>query len=176
MGGPGCRVHDLQGCINVSPAWFQQGHMWPKHVPKVSVALKCTNSDDSDRKWVQNMDVPLAILSATLLVMHPDLYTAGPQAFLQISDLVYSGTSVMVNHSIPWHRDLNSKPQWLNLLTTIGDYFTVFCHYGPTTIHLPILIAPLPYSPGTIVAMSGKIVQHQVVTKEGHQLCLAFYM
>ncbi|KAG2029646.1 hypothetical protein BDR03DRAFT_1018115 [Suillus americanus] len=70
------------GCINISPAWFQQGrekHGFPNldpedgFSPEVSVALK----GDAGRNITMSLQRSSIIISAALRVMHPDLYWAG---------------------------------------------------------------------------------------------------
>lgn len=82
----------------------------------------------------------MAILSSALAVMHPDMYLTGHEAMTQLgmwatekglADMVevmglwpsvYSITSVMVNQSSPMYKDVNSQPQWLDLLISVGEY------------------------------------------------------
>jgi hypothetical protein len=139
------------------------------------------------------MQQPFALLSGALAIMHPDLYMAGRTAFdnlrarLQSADnphasefmdmalllqgwaTVYSGASVMVNRSSPWHRDINSCPQWFDLLASIGDYCGI-------NIDLPTIGASLPYGPRTVIAFCGKLICHWVLAGSGNRMCLAFYM
>ncbi|KAG1721630.1 uncharacterized protein EDB91DRAFT_1088394 [Suillus paluster] len=60
------------GCINLSPAWFQQGHENLSD-PVVSASLKGPFSENILKAIAR----PAAIASAALRVMHPEQYWAG---------------------------------------------------------------------------------------------------
>ncbi|KAG1725110.1 hypothetical protein EDB19DRAFT_1915226 [Suillus lakei] len=60
------------GCINLSPAWFQQGHK-NQLDPEVSASLKGASSE----KILKVIARPAAIATAALRVMHPEQYWAG---------------------------------------------------------------------------------------------------
>ncbi|KAG1817552.1 uncharacterized protein BJ212DRAFT_1480126 [Suillus subaureus] len=59
-------------CINLSPAWFQQGHE-NQSDPEVSASLKAASSEKTLKVIVR----PAAIATAALRVMHPEQYWAG---------------------------------------------------------------------------------------------------
>ncbi|KAG1803487.1 uncharacterized protein BJ212DRAFT_1304538 [Suillus subaureus] len=59
------------GCINLSPAWFQQGHE-NQLDPEVSASLKGASS----KKILKVIVRPAAIATAALRVMHPEQYWA----------------------------------------------------------------------------------------------------
>ncbi|KAF8546211.1 hypothetical protein OG21DRAFT_1427731, partial [Imleria badia] len=83
--------------------------------------------------------------------------------------LVYCVTSVMVNRSCPVHLDAHRRPQWLDLLVMVGEYEEV-------DMVLPSLGLRLCYSPGSVVAMSGQLMQHGVGSIKGNQGVVSFYM
>ncbi|KAG1723675.1 uncharacterized protein EDB91DRAFT_1255574 [Suillus paluster] len=60
------------GCINLSPAWFQQGHE-NQVDPAVSASLNGASLEDILKAIVR----PAAIATAALRVMHPEQYWAG---------------------------------------------------------------------------------------------------
>ncbi|KAG1719567.1 hypothetical protein EDB19DRAFT_1918744 [Suillus lakei] len=60
----------IPGCINLSPAWFLQGHPAPKFHPQVSATLK----EFDGRSFSQAMYRLAALIAAALRVMHPKLY------------------------------------------------------------------------------------------------------
>ncbi|KAG1870278.1 hypothetical protein DFJ58DRAFT_723175 [Suillus subalutaceus] len=77
------------GCINISPAWFQQGrekHGFPNldpedgFSPEVSAALK----GDAGRNITISLQRSGIIISAALQVMHPDLYWAGMETQVRL--------------------------------------------------------------------------------------------
>ncbi|KAG2039583.1 hypothetical protein BDR03DRAFT_1008902 [Suillus americanus] len=67
------------GCINLSLAWFQQGHE-NQSDPEVSASLKGPSSE------VKAIARPAAIATAALRVMHPQQYWTGLQAFASLGD------------------------------------------------------------------------------------------
>ncbi|KIK71918.1 hypothetical protein PAXRUDRAFT_22640 [Paxillus rubicundulus Ve08.2h10] len=86
-------------------------------------------------QWLQAGPLQNVILSATLMVMHPDLYVLGRETFLKLASstqdedmqqiipewsMVYSVVLVIVNQATPLHRDLSCQVQWLDMLATIG--------------------------------------------------------
>ncbi|KIK72488.1 hypothetical protein PAXRUDRAFT_180569, partial [Paxillus rubicundulus Ve08.2h10] len=64
----------IRGAIELSPAWYQQGQVPYRHRPKVSAILKASHADPGPQQWLQAGALQNAILSVTLMVMHPDLY------------------------------------------------------------------------------------------------------
>ncbi|KAG0696450.1 hypothetical protein DFH29DRAFT_879362 [Suillus ampliporus] len=123
------------GCINVSPAWFQQGHE-NQLDPQVSASLKGALSE----KILKAIARPAAIATAALRVMHPEQYWAGLRAFgslgekaqskelpkmsetLQYWASVFNSLSVISNQQTPNHRDHLSIPECFDILTSVGNY------------------------------------------------------
>ncbi|KAG1735478.1 hypothetical protein EDD22DRAFT_852356 [Suillus occidentalis] len=58
------------GCINLSLAWFMQGHPVPKFHPQVSATLK----EVEGQSFCQAMHRLAVLIAAALRVMHPNLY------------------------------------------------------------------------------------------------------
>ncbi|KAI6009979.1 hypothetical protein BKA83DRAFT_4133076 [Pisolithus microcarpus] len=135
-----CDCADLKGTIDLSPAWFQQGHGPPNHCPEVSHLLKARMGLQGPRGWLADMAGVHALLSGALMVIHPRMYRAGKEALshlsakanaeadtdmisaLSIWNNVYSSMSIMVNRATPYHTDINGRPSWLDMLLTVGDY------------------------------------------------------
>ncbi|KAF8833841.1 hypothetical protein BDN67DRAFT_916160 [Paxillus ammoniavirescens] len=140
---------DLESCLNVSPGWFQQGR-------SVSATLKVHNTDQEGRKCLDDMLIPLSVLSAALAIMHPDLYAAEMAALLECWPSVFSTSSVIVNHETPFHRDHNSRVQWFDLLASIG------CYPG-SVFDMTTLGTACYYPPGSVIGISGNLVRHGVV-------------
>ena len=67
------------------------------------------------------------------------------------------------------HRDNSSRPECFDMLLTLGNY-------DDGEIVFPNLGVWLRYNPGTLVALSGKLIQHGVEEVDGDRVCLAFYM
>ncbi|KAG2044164.1 hypothetical protein BDR03DRAFT_1004508 [Suillus americanus] len=79
------------GCINILPAWFQQGrekHGFPNldledgFSPEVLATLK----GDAGRKITTSLQWSSIIVSAALQVMHPDLYWAGIETHVRLGE------------------------------------------------------------------------------------------
>lgn len=128
-----------------------------------------------------------ALLSASLAIMHPEMYLAGQQAMLKLlrwssgqdnaemQDVlaiwpsVFSVISVMVNRMSPLHTDRNGRPQLFDLLITVGNY-------GDLDIAIPTVSRKFRYNPGTAIAFSGQLLQHGVGQCEDDRAVLSFYM
>ncbi|KAG2131000.1 uncharacterized protein EDB93DRAFT_1255661 [Suillus bovinus] len=128
------------GCINLSPAWFFQGHLAPKFYPHVLVALE--------------------------EVMHPNLYWSSLATKLALGlwaadkkldkignclrewASVFTALTIMCNRRSLLHRDPLSRPQWFDVMTTFGNY-------GVATIKMPNLGIECVYPAGSMVPGSG---------------------
>ncbi|KAI9430701.1 hypothetical protein H4582DRAFT_2063488 [Lactarius indigo] len=149
-------LEGLQGVINISPAWFQQGH-------EVSTALRKPAVLD----WLDCITQSNSILSAILAVIHPELYNAGQDTFKQLRECaeiqpqdvlhqwtsVFNGISVICNHLMLPHQDGNSRKQWL-----------------------PGIGLLLEYGPGSVVGLLGGTLKHEVHNFEGERVCYAYFM
>ncbi|KAG2126356.1 uncharacterized protein EDB93DRAFT_1065907, partial [Suillus bovinus] len=69
------------GCINLSPAWFQQGHENLADL-EVSASLKGPLSEGI----LNSIARPAAITSAALRIMHPEQYWAGLRTFSSLGE------------------------------------------------------------------------------------------
>jgi len=126
-----------------------------------------------------------ALLSAILAVIHPKLYEAGretlsrlrnipeiepgPQNVLRRWTSVFSGVSVICNRKTPLHRDSKSRFQWYDMLVSLG-------RYTDCDLDLPGLGVSLTYNPGTVVGLSGMMLEHAVPSFEGDRVCYAYFM
>ncbi|KIK74429.1 hypothetical protein PAXRUDRAFT_175730, partial [Paxillus rubicundulus Ve08.2h10] len=168
----------------LSPAWYQQGRVPYRHQPEVSAILKASHANPGPRKWLQARALQNAILSATLMFMHPDLYALGRETLLRLASstqeedmqqiilewsTVYLVVSMIVNQMTAFHRDLSCQVQWLDMLATIG---------GDPDLHIELenFRVRLAYSPGTVVGLSRKVLQHGVPASVSDQVCLAYHM
>ena len=82
---------------------------------------------------------------------------------------VYTNLSLISNRKTPLHRDPQSRSDWFDLLATVGEYQDCF-------LNIPTLGVQLEYSPGTVVAFSGRLLRHGVIEEGGDRCCLAYYM
>ena len=130
-------------------------------------------------EWLDVISESNAVLSAILAVIHPSLYDAGWQAINQLKDTpetgsqdilmrwasVSSGVSVISNCETVPHRDGMSRYNWYDMLATSGNYRS--CN-----LELPGLGISLEYGPGTVVGISGKVLDHAVPCFEGDRVCM----
>lgn len=133
--------------------------------------------------WLNAVSESNAVLSAILAVIHPTLYDAGRQTTERLSgspnicppDIldrwasVFSGVAVISNRSSPSHRDGGSRYNWYDVLVTLG-------RYQNCGLTLPGLGITLEYGPGTVVGISGMMIEHAVPDVEGDRLCYAYFM
>ncbi|KAG2338191.1 hypothetical protein BDR05DRAFT_853735, partial [Suillus weaverae] len=169
-------------CINLSPAWFQQGHENQLDL-EVSTSLKGASSE----KILKAIARPGAIAMVALRVMHPEQYWAGLRAFsslgekaeskelpkmsetLQYWASVFNSLSVICNRQTPNHRDHLSIPECLDILTMVGNY-------SNAQMSMPSLQLEFRYDLGCMIGFSGRIVRHGVHAVEGDWIAWAWYM
>ncbi|KAG1723788.1 uncharacterized protein EDB91DRAFT_1255522 [Suillus paluster] len=150
------------GCINLSPAWFQQRHE-NQVDPAVSASLNGASSEDILKAIAR----PAAIATAALRVMHPEQYWAGLRAFASLEEkaqskqlpkmsetlqywaTVFNSHSVICNRETPNHRDHSLIPECFDILTSVGNYSNAWMR---------------------------RIVRHGVHAVEGDQIARAWYM
>ncbi|KAI5998542.1 hypothetical protein F5J12DRAFT_724819, partial [Pisolithus orientalis] len=116
-------------------------------------------------QWIHAVQMPLAILSATLSIMHPPLYNAGHQAMWQLTEwsamndpkmsaalqhwpMVYTNISMIANWSAPLHHDPQSCANWCDMLISVSNY-------SEGMLDIPSLGLQFDYQPSTVVAFSG---------------------
>ena len=81
-----------------------------------------------------------------------------------------SGISVISNRASVCHMDLNGHKEWYDFLLTAGTY-------NECWFRLPDLDLKLKYLPGTVVALNGRILKHEVVEwKGGDRVCYAHWI
>ncbi|KAG2029392.1 hypothetical protein BDR03DRAFT_815127, partial [Suillus americanus] len=167
------------GCINISPAWFQQGREVHGFLPEVSAALK----GDAGRNITTSLQRSGIIVSAALWVMHPDLYWAGMETqvrlgkwasryeldemhyHLQRWTSVFNVVSIICNRWSPPHRD----PKSFDIMTTAG-------RYHPVVMDFMNLRIKFLYDSGSILASSCRLVRHYMNVEEGNRIVTAWYM
>ncbi|KAG2127671.1 hypothetical protein DEU56DRAFT_758558 [Suillus clintonianus] len=180
------------GCINISPAWFQQGrekHGFPNldpedgFSPEVSAALK----GEAGCKIMVSLQRSGIIVSAALRVIHPDLYWARMETqvrlgtwaaqyglddmhhHLQRWTSVFNVVSIICNHWTPPHRDPKCRPAAFDIMTTAGVYHLAIMDF----MNLGIKFL---YDSGSILASSCRLVRHYMNVEEGNRIVTAWYM
>lgn len=159
----------------------------------VSIPLK-EKAGDAALNWCRETKSFSELLGGVLSVIHPELYNIAREAMIKLSSGPESGgpwvpceevprlhdvlstwghpwtaLSVMVNRSTPFHRDVNGRNSWMDLLVTVGDY-----KLG--RLELPGLGVRLVYDPWTVVGLLGKVVRHGAGEVDGERACIAYYM
>jgi hypothetical protein len=125
------------------------------------------------------------VCNAITSIISPTLYSAGLSAIGQIQrgsvlavhhpcvdrwTSVWTGISIIVNRATPMHRDWGAAPPFYDLLVSGGTHAD--CH-----LNLPDLGTRLWYLPGTAVAVSGRVLRHEVPDwLEGERICCAHFI
>lgn len=82
----------------------------------------------------------------------------------------FSGVAVMCNRETPRHRDPNGRDNWYDLLFTMGTYDNL-------DLLLPGLNSAFCYTPGTVVALCGRVLSHEAKSIiSGDRVCYAWFM
>jgi hypothetical protein len=82
----------------------------------------------------------------------------------------FSGIGIIVNRKTPLHRDPSGRMEWYDILLAAGTYTTA-------TLDVADLGARFKYTPGTVVALCGRVFRHGVMSWEGgERICYAHYM
>ena len=138
--------------------------------------------------WLEQMLESSTLLGALLRIFHPEQFTSCMMALQVMADFPevvkeeeqvlnilrlwsspYSSYSVVSNRRSVIHRDNSSRPECFDTLLTLGDYADGIMVFPNLGVHLR-------YNPGTLIALSGKLIQHGVEEVDGNRVCLAFYM
>lgn len=141
-------------------------------------------SPDAREYLVRTQNLEL-LCNAVTSVINPSLYDAGLRAIQAIKASapfhghrtnlahwvsVWSGYALIVNRETPPHRDSGSAPPTYDLLVSGGTH--VFCD-----LNLPDIGTSLPYGPGTMVGLCGKVLRHSVMSwAGGERICSAHFM
>ncbi|TFK58478.1 hypothetical protein BDN72DRAFT_782038, partial [Pluteus cervinus] len=177
--------NEFQGCINISPAWFQRGHDTNNDNLEVSALLK---SPGPARKWVLQMIPTFHLLNAIARIIHPDQHMIGRQAINKLMrdpswvkegmsakelmdswTTVFSALAIILNRDTPAHRDMSSPQFGLDMMLSVGGYTSAY-------MTLPGLGLELLWTSGAITALSGPLIVHEVKNSPADRLCIAFYM
>ena len=82
---------------------------------------------------------------------------------------IFSGVSIIANRITPSHRDDNGHHPWFDLLFSAGQHEAAI-------LKVPELKGHFSYLPGTLVALCGKVLRHEVPSYKGSdRLCIAHY-
>ena len=82
----------------------------------------------------------------------------------------FPGISVISNRASICHLDINGHKEWYDFLVAAGTYKKCWFRF-------PGLDLRLEYLPGTVVALNGRILRHEVVEWEGgDRVCYAHWV
>ena len=141
-------------------------------------------SDDA-AKFLASTEQFNLICNAVTSVVSPALYSAGLSCISQIQygsvladhhpvvdrwTSAWSGCSLIVNRTTPKHRDWGAAPSAYDLLVSARTH-------TDCNLHLSDIGARLQYLPGTAVAISGKVLRHEVPDwVGGERICCAYFI
>lgn len=123
------------------------------------------------------------LLDGILAVTHPSLYRAAlalnrtimedhPACTSAMSQwpFCFNAAHIVVNRSTPLHRDTSSRPEWFDLLLSLGTY-------GRTAVMaMRTLGICVPYDAGSVVTLSSQLVLHGVPEVPPDRICYALLM
>ncbi|KAH9476467.1 hypothetical protein JR316_0010379 [Psilocybe cubensis] len=170
------------GNINFSPAWFQQGHETSN---PLEVSLDLCNP--IGQEFIRDTTTSSALLGAILSIIHPEQYRAGMKFLQRLAaepELVHKAEilkqiltiwsspfgvmTVISNRDTPYHRDNGSCYSWYDFLMPLGKG-----EHG--RLELPGLGLRYKYDPMTLVAITGRLLQHGAVC-DGDRAVIVYYM
>lgn len=155
----------------------------PLYGLSVSRHLRLASDDDSP-SWLIDATESIALISASMSILHPGLYAAGMQCMYALGTVeedplvrstmetwpsIFNAIQIISNRETPRHRDPQTRCEWFDLLCTLGTYITA-------DLFLEGLGLKLDYQPGTLVAISGRLIPHSVGKCPPDRVCYAFYM
>lgn len=82
---------------------------------------------------------------------------------------VYTAVTILANRATRYHRDLGSRFEWYDLLTSFGPYVKAPLYLGPIGLRVNNY-------PGTVCAFSGMAWSHAVRTIHSSRVSMAFYI
>jgi hypothetical protein len=120
-----------------------------------------------------------------MALIAPDLYTIGEEAVMRLKQgdelfrldknvvwwpSIFSAFQVIVNRITCAHCDSGSAPAFYDLLTSSDTHQTC-------TFQIANMGFGMSYAPGTVIAIAGKVLLHEVEKWEGgERICIAHYM
>lgn len=166
----------------IDPAQFISNEQTVQEHPEVASNLKTPAS----LEWLDATSKSNMILSAILAVIHPELYKAGQEVHANLRNdsrfqrhdvnfaldrwgSAFTGVAVISNRVTPDHRDGGSRKQWYDILVTLGPYRDCKLKFAGLGVNLD-------YGPGTVIGLSGMVLQHAVPEFQGERLCYAYFM
>ena len=132
------------------------------------------------RRWLDASKDFHALATAFLRVVHPALYNTATDVMKTLSTqevirphitewgLPFTAVSLICNRETIQHRDLKTGETMYDLLVSVGPY-------GSTELEITQANLRVDYKPGTMVALTGRLLLHGVPRCNGSRLCQAYY-
>ncbi|KAG1908786.1 uncharacterized protein F5891DRAFT_1180352 [Suillus fuscotomentosus] len=160
-------VGPTPGCINLSLAWFQQGHENVSD-PEVSASLKGPSCENILKAIARPAAIVIEALSNLgNIALSKDLPQM-PEA-LQYWASVFNTLSIISNRETPHHQDHMSIAKCFDILTTMENY-------SNARMTMPSLQLEFKYNSSCMIAFYRRIVRHGVYDVEGDRIAWAWYM
>lgn len=140
------------------------------------------------QNWLRDNLEFLAICGGLLSIIHPELYELGAKAIQRLSDdprylrdpehlqdalrywiVPFSGVAIISQRETPTHRDVGCRPNWYDLLTTLGEY-------EGATMRLPDLGYCLQYESGTMIGLCARVIRHGVEKQIPGRVCVSLFV
>lgn len=89
----------------------------------------------------------------------------------------FSGIAIICNRKTKAHTDTNGDLKWYDYLLSLGSHSMQAGRENRTFLELDQIGAKLSYAPGTVIALSGKLLKHAVRTWDTEdRVCFAHFI
>jgi hypothetical protein len=186
------------GNMNISPAWFEQGHevfmaVLPEFISLIEQSeeylLKVSeilSRETPTCEWLKANKLPFALIGGILSIIQPSLFDMGIQALEALSSnpKLCDNPGRLREVLEFWHVPFSAISVISNRVTPLHcdtggraewmDFLLALGKYDNGRLSVPAFGYNFKYNPGTIVAFSSKIFRHGA-TCEGNRAAIAFY-
>ena len=192
------------GTVNLSPAWFQQGHEVCFQFFIISgLILICEQSSEyklevgaqmkagtAGAHWQDEMQESAALISAIPAIIHPQLFHQAIDAFCILA--AHGADFVEDEAQLRQALDIWTSPfSALSVITNRGtplhrdtkgqnEWFDFLVALGEDnslgTMAFPGLGITVDYNPATMIAITGKVIRHGAEFQGGERACISYYM
>ena len=134
-------------------------------------------------KWLEQTNEMEILINLTLSMISPDLFQMGlslleklrnsesTNSIARIWQSAYTGVAIISNRRTKSHRDNKGRPEWYD---TLVSYAGAGAQPSLSTKDLGL---ELEYGDGTVVALCGTILEHEVSSwGDGDRVCYAHFM
>ncbi|KAG2004565.1 hypothetical protein CC2G_003111 [Coprinopsis cinerea AmutBmut pab1-1] len=179
------------GVLSLSPCWFMQNHLPPKHQPMVSASIRRRDGKDGAIPFLKAMRNAFSLIGAILYVLNPAQYDQGVDAWRRMletnceaaapkyADLMagvlkiwaspFTVTQVISNRQTPFHLDTSGDQNWYDCLLTVGPY-------KGGRFELKGVGCRFRYERGTVSFLLSRLLEHGTGEVDGERVCLASFM